>query len=98
MDPIRQAANILDISEYDLLARAYRAWHGTAPCDRTLSRTFRQHLGQGRTPGWALHYARRVIAEFERHEAAPGWLGFLVRAGRRARALALSPPPGSLAA
>lgn len=56
------AAAILEISEYELLALAYREWYGRAPCTQELSAAFGPYMFHGRTPFWAVALARQVIA------------------------------------
>lgn len=56
------AAAILEISEYELLALAYREWYGRAPCTDELGAVFGPYMFHGRTPFWAVALARQVIA------------------------------------
>lgn len=65
MTVLREAANILDISEYDVLLQAYQHWYGKhAPYDQ-LNRAFSSYLKTQQPPHWARHYALGVIANFE---------------------------------
>lgn len=49
----------LEISEFELFARAYRSWHGCAPLLRELEREFGHFLNQRRDLPF---YVRRFIA------------------------------------
>ncbi len=65
MTVLRDAANILDISEYDVLLQAYQHWYGiNAPHDQ-LNHAFSNYLKTQQTPHWARHYALAVITKFE---------------------------------
>lgn len=56
------AAAILEIPEYELLALAYREWYGRAPRTHELGAVFGPYMFHGRTPFWAVALARQVIA------------------------------------
>ena len=74
MYSIVQAANILEISEYDVLGRAYIAWYGRAASNATIQRVFSDYIKNLRPPHWAQHYARKVIEDFEREHCQSGWV------------------------
>ena len=62
MTILRDAANILDTSEYDVFFQAYTHWYGeTAPTD-VINRAFSDYIKHQQTPHWARHYALDVIA------------------------------------
>ena len=44
MEVLTRAANILDISEYEVLSRAYAHWHGRDAPNRVLKLTFSTYL------------------------------------------------------
>ena len=70
MTVLRKAANILDISEFDVLQHAYQHWYGeTAPVE-LLDRAFSNYLTKQELPHWGRHYALDVIAGFETEIAA----------------------------
>jgi len=73
MDLVRQAANILELSEYELFRRAYRQWHGCEPSEAALGRAYGRHFQGGGTPHWVRDYARAIILEFEREQPC-AWL------------------------
>lgn len=65
MTVLRDAANILDTSEYDVLNQAYRHWYGkTAPCAQ-INRAFSAYLKTQQPPHWARHYALHIITRYE---------------------------------
>ncbi|WP_455211212.1 hypothetical protein [Kaarinaea lacus] len=65
MEVLTRAANILDISEYEVLNRAYTHWHGSDAPNRVLQKTFSDYLKNQELPHWANHYALQIIQAFE---------------------------------
>ena len=65
MEVLTRAANILDISEYEVLSRAYVHWHGGDATNQVLRSTFSIYLKTQELPHWANHYALQVIQAFE---------------------------------
>jgi hypothetical protein len=65
MEVLTKAANILDISEYEVLSRAYVHWHGSDAPNRVLQLTFSAYLKTQELPHWANHYALQIIQAFE---------------------------------
>ena len=65
MTILRDAANILDTSEYDVFFQAYTHWYGKAAPTDVINRAFSAYLKYQQTPHWARHYALEVIARFE---------------------------------
>ncbi len=75
MQAIVQAANILEISEYEVFCRAYQDWHGQAGDDALIQASYNRYFRGDHPPPWAAHYARRVIASFEAESrACCAWL------------------------
>ena len=62
---LTKAANILDISEYEVLNRAYAHWHGSDAPKRELQSAFSNYLKTQELPHWAKHYALHIIQSFE---------------------------------
>lgn len=60
-----EAAAILEISEYELLAMAFREWFGRAPRRQDLDPLFGPYMFDGVTPYWAVALARQIIALHE---------------------------------
>lgn len=64
-DPLRaeiaQAANLLQIGEFQLLQLAYKAWHNREMSGAVSDAIFRSYMLRSEVPAWARHYARRVI-------------------------------------
>ena len=65
MEVLTRAANILDISEYEVLGRAYVHWHGSDAPNQVLQLTFSAYLKTQELPHWAKHYALHIIQTFE---------------------------------
>jgi hypothetical protein len=75
MEVLTTAANILDISEYEVLGRAYAHWHGTKAPAPVLQSTFSTYLRTQELPHWAKHYAIQIIQAFEAELQKEGqWL------------------------
>jgi len=64
-DPLRaevaQAANLLQIGEFQLLQLAYKSWYGEEMPGPVSDAIFRSYMLRSEVPAWARHYARRVI-------------------------------------
>jgi hypothetical protein len=82
MNVLRDAANILDISEYDVLYQAYQHWYGKTAPGTQLNRAFSDYLKTQQAPHWARHYALHIITNFEAETHAQcksfGLLGLLL--------------------
>jgi hypothetical protein len=65
MNVLRDAANILDISEYDVLYQAYQHWYGKPAPGTQLNRAFSDYLKTQQPPHWARHYALHIITNYE---------------------------------
>jgi len=80
-----EAANILDVGEFEVLRRAYQNWHGTEASPQELEQTYSRYLQANHLPAWAQHYARCVTRDFQAQALAGQghmtWLLLLV-AGR----------------
>lgn len=58
---ISQAANILQVGEFQLLQLAYHAWFGRDLPEPLVSRLFTNHMLRDEVPHWARHYARLIM-------------------------------------
>lgn len=58
---ISQAANILQVGEFQLLQLAYHAWFGRDLPEPLVSRLFSKHMFRDEVPHWARHYARQIL-------------------------------------
>jgi hypothetical protein len=58
---VSQAANILQVGEFQLLQLSYLDWHGEILPDSRLNQLFTEYMVRHITPPWARHYARRII-------------------------------------
>ena len=56
-----RAANILQVGEFQLLQLAYVDWHGEDLPEHLTDDMFSAYMLRGVIPGWARHYARRII-------------------------------------
>ncbi len=66
------AANVLQVGEFQLLALAARAWFGRELPEPVLGRLFSRYLLREEVPPWARHFARGVLARADRGEAGAG--------------------------
>jgi len=62
---IAQAANLLQIGEFQLLQLAYFSWHGQEMSEEQSNATFQTYMIGGQVPPWARHYARQIIYKAE---------------------------------
>ncbi len=58
---VRQAVEAACVSDFDFFRAAWQAWHGTPPEEKALERIFVAYLFRQRAPGFARHFARRVL-------------------------------------
>lgn len=65
MEVLTKAANILDVSEFEVLRRAYAHWYGNDAPGEILKNTFAKYLRSQELPHWAKHYAMKIIQTFE---------------------------------
>jgi hypothetical protein len=65
---IIQAANMLEVSEFDFLGIAYREWYGHEPARERINAVFGNYMFGGEPPFWAHRLAREVIGLFDRGE------------------------------
>ena len=57
-----QAANILQVGEFQLLQLAYHEWHGHDMPETVTHGLFHAYMMHNEVPHWVRHYARRIIA------------------------------------
>ncbi len=57
---IAQAANLLQIGEFQLLQLAYAEWYGEELPDTLTDSLFTDYMIRKQVPHWARHYARRI--------------------------------------
>lgn len=62
---IANAANILQVGEFQLLQLAYREWHGEDLPEDHMDRLFKSYMIDGIAPPWARHYARGIVKDEE---------------------------------
>lgn len=73
------AASILEISEYDLLALAYEERFGRKPRPVELGRVFTPYMLDGETPEWGTALAREIIGLYERGELPESRFAIMLR-------------------
>ena len=91
---ISEAANRLDVGEFQLFQLGYEAWYGHSPEPDRIEPHFYSYMVNDDPPPWARHFARRIIAldtegaldstasEFHRFDnvlaTPPRWIGWAV--------------------
>ena len=73
---VAQAANLLQIGEFQLLQLAYASWHGEEMPASMVDGLFERYMFKGEVPIWARHYARSIIEAAERDELDDSQPGF----------------------
>jgi len=63
-----QAANQLQVGEFQLLQLAYREWHAEDLPETLIAKLFTDYMLKDEVPHWARHYAKRVLAACEKGE------------------------------
>lgn len=63
---IANAANLLEVGEFQLLQLAYRDWHGDDMPDELADKLFAGYMLDNKVPHWAQHYARTILDRDER--------------------------------
>ena len=58
---LNQATEAAGVGDYDFFRAAWRGWHGSQPNEKALERAFVDYLFRGRAPGFARHFARRIL-------------------------------------
>lgn len=62
---IAQAANILQIGEFQLIQLAYQQWFGEEVQEKDLDRMFSSYMLYHEVTPWMRHYAREIIDGYE---------------------------------
>jgi hypothetical protein len=60
---VGDAANILQVGEFQLLQLAYRDWHGDDMPVQMVDRLFDNYMINGVVPPWGRHYAREILRQ-----------------------------------
>ena len=61
LDALRLTAEAMNVSDYELFFKAYRAWHGEDPGDGQMSALFGRYLRRGELPSFVRHFTRRYL-------------------------------------
>jgi hypothetical protein len=56
-----EAANLLQVGEFQLLQLAYAEWHGHEMPQALVDRLFSRYMFHDDVPVWAQHYARNIL-------------------------------------
>jgi hypothetical protein len=59
---VANAANLLQVGEFQFLQLAYRDWFGDDLPEAMVDRLFADYMLRSRVPSWARHYARKILA------------------------------------
>jgi len=59
---VAQAANLLQVGEFQLLQLAYYEWHGRDLEPALIDRLFTSYMLKNEVPHWAQHYARKILS------------------------------------
>jgi len=82
---VARAAQLLEVSEYELFLRAYRTWHHEVPDQRRIETQFAACMFGNSVPYWARDYARKILladAQVSPQPSSPAtWLEALRFAG-----------------
>ncbi len=62
-DCVVNAANYLEVSEFNIFKDAYTAWYGKEVPEKQVEKIFTQYLLENRVPLWVRNYARSRIPE-----------------------------------
>lgn len=65
---VAQAANLLQVGEFQLLQLAYKDWFGEAMPKALVDNLFHTYMLYNEVPHWARQYARKIIADEGRGE------------------------------
>ena len=63
IDCVVDAANYLEVSEFDILRDSYTAWYGKAAPEKQVEKIFVEYLVENKVPFWVRNYARSQAAE-----------------------------------
>jgi hypothetical protein len=58
---VAQAANLLQVGEFQILQLAYHAWHDEDLPKAMIDTIFADYMLRKKVPHWARHYAREII-------------------------------------
>jgi hypothetical protein len=63
---VSEAANVLQVGEFQLLQLAYREWFGEDLPEALVAQLFTAYMLRNEVPHWARHYARVILMRHER--------------------------------
>ena len=62
-DCVVNAANYLEVSEFDIFSDAYTSWYGKGAPEKQVEKVFVQYLLENKVPFWVRNYARSRVQE-----------------------------------
>ena len=71
---VNMAANLLDVSEFEIFRASYKSWHHDDGSDTLLERQFGEYLKRGDVPFWVRHFSREQLAQQCRDRTSRGGL------------------------
>jgi|GEM_PF-5571202 len=77
-ETVVRAAQLLDISEYELFLRAYGCWYPDTPDEWRIDELFAAFMFDNAVPFWVRDFARKVL-QATRRDSAPATLTFADR-------------------
>ena len=57
------AANYLEVSEFNIFKNAYTDWYGREMPDKQVEKIFIEYLQENKVPFWVRNYARSLVPE-----------------------------------
>ena len=69
---VTMAANLLDVSEFEVFRASYKSWHDDDGSDTLLERHFGEYLKRGEVPFWVRHFSREQLAQQRSDEWSRG--------------------------
>lgn len=73
---IAEAANLLQVGEFQLLQLAYYDWFGRELHEEECDRLFAEYMLAQKVPFWARHYARSIVDQVRANQIDPDHAGF----------------------
>ena len=62
------AANLLDVSEFEIFRASYKSWYCDEGADALLERRFGEYLKHGDVPFWVRHFSREQLSQARENE------------------------------
>ena len=69
---VTMAANLLEVSEFEIFRASYKSWYHDDGSDTLLERQFGEYLKRGDVPFWVRHFSREQLAQERSDERSRG--------------------------